>query len=117
MEKKITGYISQIIGPVIDISFEKDDSDTIIQLLSIHDAVSIKRPDGRVLIAEIQQHIGENSVRSVAMDSTDGLRRGMEAVSDYAPIRVPVGEQTKGRVLNVIGEAIDDMTEIGRAHV
>ena len=54
MEKKITGYISQIIGPVIDISFEKDDSDTIIQLPSIHDAVSIKRPDGRVLIAEIQ---------------------------------------------------------------
>ena len=55
MEKKITGYISQIIGPVIDISFEKDDSDTIIQLPSIHDVVSIKRPDGRVLIAEIQQ--------------------------------------------------------------
>lgn len=115
MEKKITGYISQIIGPVIDISFEKDDSDTVIQLPSIHDAVSIKRPDGRVLIAEIQQHIGENSVRSVAMDSTDGLRRGMEAVSDYAPIRVPVGEQTKGRVLNVIGEAIDGMTALDEA--
>ena len=65
MEKKITGYISQIVGPVIDISFEKDDSDTVIQLPSIHDAVSIKRPDGRVLIAEIQQHIGDRDRKSV----------------------------------------------------
>ncbi|MDR2773126.1 MAG: F0F1 ATP synthase subunit beta [Tannerella sp.] len=110
MRQEIKGAISQIIGPVIDISFEtNDDSDIKIILPSIHDAIKIRRPDGRILIAEIQQHIGENCVRSVAMDSTDGLCRGMEAVSDYLPIRMPVGEQTKGRLLNVIGETIDGM--------
>jgi F-type H+-transporting ATPase subunit beta len=110
MRQEIKGYISQIIGPVIDISFDtNDDSEQKIVLPSIHDAVKIRRTDGRVLVAEIQQHIGENSVRSVAMDSTDGLRRGMEATSGYEPISMPVGEQTKGRLLNVIGETIDGM--------
>jgi F-type H+-transporting ATPase subunit beta len=110
MPQEIKGTISQIIGPVIDISFETgDESDKKIILPSIHDAIKIRRPDGRILIAEIQQHIGENCVRSVAMDSTDGLCRGMDAVSDYLPISMPVGEQTKGRLLNVIGETIDGM--------
>jgi F-type H+-transporting ATPase subunit beta len=110
MQHEVKGVISQIIGPVIDISFETDGEDDRKTVLpSIHDAVRIRRPDGRILVAEIQQHIGENCVRSVAMDSTDGLRRGMEAVSDYLPIRMPVGEQTKGRLLNVIGETIDGM--------
>ncbi len=108
-ENRITGRLSQIVGPVVDISFERESGDEALRLPSIHDAVHITRPDGRLLVAEIQQHIGENTVRTVAMDSTDGLARGMEAVSDYTPIRVPVGEQTKGRVLNVIGEAIDDL--------
>jgi F-type H+-transporting ATPase subunit beta len=108
--KKIAGRISQILGPVIDVSFEpEDESDTHIVLPSIHDAVMIRRPDGRFLIAEIQQHTGESCVRSVAMESTDGLRRGMEAVSFYMPICMPVGEQIKGRLLNVVGEAIDGM--------
>ncbi len=111
--KEISGHISQIIGPVIDISFERDGAaDKQIVLPAIHDAVEIKRPDGRVLIAEIQQHIGENSVRSVAMDSTDGLRRGMEAISRYTPIRMPVGEQIKGRLMNVVGETIDGMKPV-----
>jgi len=112
MKQEIKGQISQIIGPVIDISFETNeggDDDNHVTLPSIHNAVKITRPDGRVLIAEIQQHIGEKSVRSVAMDSTDGLSRGMEVVSDYMPISMPVGEQTKGRLLNVIGETIDGM--------
>ena len=111
MKQEIKGHISQIIGPVIDISFETydDDSDKKNTLPAIYDAVKIKRPDGRILVAEIQQHIGEKSVRSVAMDSTDGLCRGMEVVSDYSPITMPVGEQTKGRLLNVIGETIDGM--------
>ena len=110
IQQEIKGHISQIIGPVIDISFESyDESGNRHALPSIHDAVKIRRPDGRLLIAEIQQHIGEKSVRSVAMDSTDGLRRGMDAVSDYKPISMPIGEQTKGRLLNVIGETIDGM--------
>ncbi|MDR3251917.1 MAG: F0F1 ATP synthase subunit beta [Tannerella sp.] len=110
MDKEIKGYISQIIGPVIDISFDANDNgDNRTALPSIHDAVKIRRTDGRTLVAEIQQHIGEYCVRAVAMDSTDGLRRGMEAVSDYMPISMPIGEQTKGRLLNVIGETIDGM--------
>ena len=109
-KQEIKGHISQIIGPVIDISFEShDDSGNRLTLPSIHDAVKIRRPDGRLLVAEIQQHIGEKSVRAVAMDSTDGLRRGMDAISDYQPISMPVGEQTKGRLLNVIGDTIDGM--------
>ncbi len=68
----ITGEIIQVIGPVLDVSFEKMES----ELPSIHDALEIKRDDGQILIAEVQQHIGENTVRAIAMDSTDGLRRG-----------------------------------------
>lgn len=110
MQQEIKGYISQIIGPVIDISFDtKNESTKRIILPSIHDAVRVRRPDGRELVAEIQQHIGENAVRAVAMDSTDGLSRGMEAVSDYEPISMPIGPQTKGRLLNVIGDTIDGM--------
>jgi F-type H+-transporting ATPase subunit beta len=113
MENRITGRISQVIGPVLDISFEPENGDLReVKLPSIHDAVKIKRPNGKILVAEIQQHIGENCVRSVAMDSTDGLKRGMEAVSEYTPIIVPVGEDTKGRILNVIGETIDGMDEL-----
>jgi F-type H+-transporting ATPase subunit beta len=114
-QKAITGHVSQIIGPVIDVSFESDDGEETNRVLpSIHDAITIRRPDGRILIAEIQQHIGEYCVRSVAMDSTDGLRRGMEAVSRYIPIRVPVGGQIKGRLLNVVGNAIDGMTPLDK---
>ncbi|MDR0348854.1 MAG: F0F1 ATP synthase subunit beta [Tannerella sp.] len=115
--KTITGRISQIIGPVIDVSFETEENEKEREIIlpSIYDAVMIRRPDGRLLIAEIQQHIGENCVRSVAMDSTDGLYRGMEAVSYYHPIQVPVGEQIKGRLLNVVGDAIDGMPSLSNA--
>jgi F-type H+-transporting ATPase subunit beta len=110
MQQEIKGYISQIIGPVLDVSFDANHDDAEKTILpSIHDAIRIRRPDGRELVAEIQQHIGENSVRAVAMDSTDGLSRGMEALSDYEPISMPVGPQTKGRLLNVIGDTIDGM--------
>ena len=112
--KRIAGRISQIIGPVIDISFEAEGGDTKITLPAIHDAVEIARRDGRTLVAEIQQHIGENAVRTVAMDSTDGLQRGMAAVSYYLPITMPVGDQIKGRLMNVVGEAIDGMKALER---
>lgn len=112
-QKEITGYIAQIIGPVIDISFDTDqDAENKIVLPSIHDSLEIIRDNGRVLIAEIQQHIGENSVRAVAMDSTDGLRRGMKAVSHYSPITMPIGDQIKGRLMNVVGESIDGMQSL-----
>lgn len=106
----ITGHISQIIGPVIDISFEAEGIDPEeIHLPAIHDSVEVKRHDGRTLIAEVQQHLGENTVRAVAMDSTDGLQRGMAAVSHYSSIKMPVGDQIKGRLMNVVGDAIDGM--------
>ncbi|MDR2801736.1 MAG: F0F1 ATP synthase subunit beta [Prevotellaceae bacterium] len=112
--KRIAGRISQIIGPVIDISFEEENETAKISLPAIHDAIEIERRDGRTLIAEIQQHIGENAVRTVAMDSTDGLQRGMAAVSYYLPITMPVGDQIKGRLMNVVGEAIDGITALSR---
>ena len=105
--RKITGHISQIIGPVVDVAFEGPENEIVLP--SIHDAMDIRRDDGRTLIVEVQQHIGENTVRTVAMDSTDGLRRGMEAVSYFRSITMPVGEQIKGRLMNVVGEAIDGM--------
>ena len=102
--KSIEGRVVQIIGPVIDISFDNGASEEAeaIDLPAIHDAVEIVRPDGRVLIAEIQQHIGENCVRAVAMDSTDGLRRGVSATSHYSPVRMPAGDQIKGRLLTLM---------------
>ena len=98
-----TGKISQIIGAVVDVSFEKQGT----KMPEIYDALEIKRDDGSVLVVECQQHIGENAVRAIAMDSTDGLRRGMEVVATGAPIVMPIGEQIKGRLMNVTGEAID----------
>ena len=104
------GIIIQVIGPVIDVSFEKSGED----LPNIHDALEIKRHDGTILIVECQQHIGENTIRAVAMDSTDGLTRGMEVLATGASIRMPVGEQIRGRLLNVTGEAIDGMEQLDK---
>ncbi len=109
MTQAIIGHIAQIIGPVVDIHFDFPQDEAAGALPRIHDALKIKRPDGRTLVVEVQQHIGEDTVRTVAMDSTDGLRRGMEAVSTGEPIAMPVGAQIRGRVLNVTGEAIDGL--------
>ncbi len=103
-----TGRVSQVIGPVIDIHFEIP-HERESELPNIHDALSITRDDGKALIVEVQQHIGEDTVRCVAMDSTDSLRRGMEAVCLGSPITMPVGAQIRGRVMNVVGEGIDGM--------
>ncbi len=104
------GYITQVIGPVVDVYFG-DDGD---YLPEIHDALEVIRPTGSSLILECQQHIGENSVRTIAMDSTDGLVRGMEAIAKKKAISMPIGEQIKGRLLNVIGDAIDGIGELDR---
>ncbi len=107
------GRISQIIGPVVDVYFNLSVSDEA-KLPAIHDALYIDRGDGRQLVVEVQQHIGENTVRAVAMDSTDGLRRGLEVKTLGSPITMPVGEQVKGRLMNVIGESIDGMKDLER---
>ena len=73
---QIIGHISQVIGPVVDVYFETTEAEIVLP--SIHDALEIRRPNGKILIVEVQQHIGENTVRTVAMDSTDGLQRGMK---------------------------------------
>ena len=101
------GYISQIIGPVVDVSFqglEKGET-----LPSINEALYVVRESGERLILEVQQHIGQKTVRTVAMDSTDGLRRQMEVVAMGTPISMPVGDQIKGRLMNVVGGEIDGM--------
>lgn len=106
----IKGKIIQIIGPVIDISFEQTGG----QLPGIHDALEVVREGMPNLVAECQQHIGENTIRAIAMDSTDGLQRGAEVLVTGGPIRVPVGEQVRGRLINVIGDSIDGLESLDK---
>lgn len=110
----VIGHISQVIGPVVDVYFKGRNIDEYLLLPRIHDALTIRRDDGRILVVEVQQHIGEDTVRTVAMDSTDGLRRGMEVIPNGHPITMPVGNQIKGRLMNVVGEAVDGMKELDR---
>ncbi len=109
---QVNGRISQVIGPVVDVYFEGSDAER--SLPSIHDALEIKRANGKTLVVEVQQHIGENTVRTVAMDSTDGLQRGMTVVPTGKSITMPVGEQIKGRLMNVVGDEIDGMKPLNR---
>ncbi|MGN1215718.1 MAG: F0F1 ATP synthase subunit beta, partial [Candidatus Cryptobacteroides sp.] len=105
------GIISQVIGPVVDVHFE-DDSENL-RLPGIHESLKVDAGEGRKpLVIEVQQHIGEDTVRCVAMDSTDGLRRGMKAVRTGAPISMPSGSQVRGRVLNVVGDPIDGLGDL-----
>ncbi|MBU2494019.1 MAG: F0F1 ATP synthase subunit beta [Bacteroidetes bacterium] len=104
------GVVVQVIGPVVDIDFEDGN------LPKIYNAIHIPRTNiegvEEVLIVEAQQHMGENRVRAISMDSTDGLVRGMKAIDTGAPISVPVGPNTLGRLINVVGKGIDDLGEI-----
>ena len=104
------GKISQIIGPVVDVTFENNNTG----LPDIYDSLEITKNNGTKLVLECQQHIGEDTVRAISMDSTDGLKRGVEVIATGAPIKMPAGEHIKGRVFNVIGEAIDGMQNIDR---
>lgn len=96
------GKIAQIIGAVVDVSFTGD-----AHLPNIYDALEIEKDNGQKIILEVQRHLGEDRVRAIAMDSTDGLLRGMPVVDTGAPIKMPVGENIKGRVFNVVGDSID----------
>ena len=100
------GKISQIIGPVVDVDFPEG------HLPSLLDALTITRPDGTKLVLETQQHLGEERVRTVSMESTDGLVRGITVTNTGKPIQVPVGPEVLGRMLNVVGEPIDGRGEI-----
>jgi len=104
------GKISQIIGPVVDVIFEDNES----ELPHIYDSLEITKENGSKLILECQQHIGENTIRAISMDSTDGLARGTEVISTGSPIKMPVGENIKGRLFNVIGDAIDGMENLDK---
>ena len=102
------GKIVQVIGPVVDVSFDQANA----KLPNILDALEITREGGQKLVLECQQHIGEDTVRAIAMDSTDGLVRGMDVVATGSAIKMPIGEAIKGRLFNVIGEAIDGIGKV-----
>ncbi len=103
------GHIKQIIGPVVDVSFPNEAT-----LPEIFNALEIKRPNGEVLVLEVQQHLGEDSVRAIAMDATDGLTRGTEVVDTGEAIAMPIGNAIKGRLFNVVGEPIDGIGPVSK---
>lgn len=109
---EVKGRISQIIGPVVDVHFELERKNEVSSLPRIHDELIVKKGDGNDLVLEVQQHIGEDTVRTVAMDSTDGLLRGLEVISTGKPISMPVGSCIRGRVMNVTGATIDGLSKI-----
>ena len=106
----ITGKVSQIIGPVIDVEFNTDSN----ELPKIYDSLEIKKSDGSILVLEVQQHIGEDTVRTISMDATDGLQRGQEVVATGNPIQMPIGGDIYGRLFNVTGEAIDGLGDLAK---
>ena len=102
-----TGKITQVIGPVVDVSFEAEGS----KLPNIMDALQITKKDGTKVVLEVQQHLGEDTVRTIAMDATDGMMRGMEVEDLGSPIQMPIGDDVKGRLFNVVGQAIDGIPQ------
>ena len=98
------GKLTQIIGAVLDIRFDKE------ELPSLYNAIHIPFNDSYI-VAEVMQHLGNDTVRCVAMTATDGLQRGMKAIDTGAPIKVPVGDKVLGRVFNVLGDTVDDVAQ------
>ncbi|MEM8965110.1 MAG: F0F1 ATP synthase subunit beta [Bacteroidota bacterium] len=102
-----TGKVVQVIGPVVDVSFDAEGA----KLPNILDALTIDRPDGTKLVLEVQQHLGEDRVRTIAMEATEGLVRGTDVVDTGQPIKMPTSEEIRGRLFNVVGEAIDGLPQ------
>ena len=109
MSKNI-GKVSQVIGPVVDVMFENNET----ELPNIYDSLEITRNNGDKLILECQQHIGEDTVRAISMETTDGISRGTEVIATGAPIKMTAGDDIKGRVFNVVGDAIDGMDNLDK---
>ncbi|WP_312355973.1 F0F1 ATP synthase subunit beta [Empedobacter sp.] len=109
MANQKKGKIAQVIGPVIDVIFDNAEC-----LPNIYDALEVPRQGKETLILEVEQHIGEDTVRCIAMDSSDGLQRGQEVIALGKPIMVPIGENIKGRVFNVVGDAIDGLGNLDK---
>ena len=103
---KNEGIITKIIGPVIDVEFESG------ELPEIYTALNIFTDDGKKIVAEVQQMLGSNRVRTVAMSSTDGLKRGMKVINTNEPIKIPVGKEILGRILNVTGDPVDQLGDV-----
>ena len=105
MANNLTGKISQVLGAVVDVEFDGE-------LPAIMNALEVDN-NGTRLMLEVAQHLGENAVRTIAMDTTDGLIRGQTATDTGAPISMPVGPETLGRIMNVVGEPVDERGDIG----
>ena len=103
------GKIKQIIGAVVDVQFHD-------QLPEIYNALELRKPGGDILVLEVQQHLGEDSVRCIAMDGTEGLVRGLEVVDTGLAITMPVGEAIKGRLFNVTGDPIDGLPAVSKVN-
>ncbi len=100
------GKVKQIIGAVVDVQFPNN------SLPEIYNALELKRPNGDKLVLEVQQHLGEDSVRTIAMDATEGLVRGTEVIDTGIAIAMPIGEDINGRLFNVTGDAIDGLPQV-----
>lgn len=106
---QVFGKISQVIGPVVDVSFENG-----VKLPNILDALEVTKESGQLVVLETQQHIGEDTVRAISMESTDGLRRGMKVLSTGGGILMPASDKIKGRLFNVVGDAIDGINQVDK---
>jgi len=106
MQENKVGKISQIIGAVVDVTFDED-----VKLPDIYNALEVKNADGNPVILECQYDLGENTVRTIAMDSTDGLRRGIDVTDLGRTIAMPIGDQIRGRLFNVIGDPSTDWVQ------
>lgn len=107
---QVTGKVAQIIGPVVDVAFASG-----VELPKIYDSLEIAKEDGSKLVLEVQSHIGEDTVRAISMDSTDGLSRGVEVIATGSPIQMPIGSDVYGRLFNVMGDAIDGLGNLPKA--
>tara|TARA_B110000459_G_C16481312_1_gene434395 strand:- start:80 stop:592 length:513 start_codon:yes stop_codon:yes gene_type:complete len=105
VKTKSVGYVTQVIGPVLDVEFPSG------KLPRVYNAIDVKSGDS-IIVCEVQQLLGDNRVRAVSMSSTDGLQRGVEVLDTGAPISVPVGTQTLGRIFNVLGQPVDELADM-----
>ncbi len=103
------GKIAQVIGPVVDVRFSNDQ-----KLPNLLDALEITSPNGDLVVLETQKHVGEDTVRAISMDATEGLQRGMDVRATGAPIKMPIGDAVKGRLFNVVGNAMDGIGEVSK---